>query len=173
MKSLRISTEFCYTSLPLHELHARPLRRDVRAGRRSTIGNRVCAKSVSGVRIPISPPEHHRGSGCAGPVFVSRGIETGGLVAHIARGVARRGARIGCGRERRWTRARCADLRDRTGMLRQFEPSAVLHGFGGNVKNAPPGMFHVKHLSVFREPDTMHYCAWQMPCHPAEGWQSG
>ena len=34
--------------------------RDVRAGRRSTIGNRVCAKSVSGVRIPISPPEYSR-----------------------------------------------------------------------------------------------------------------
>ena len=34
--------------------------RDVRAGRRSTIGNRVCAKSVSGVRIPISPPEYFR-----------------------------------------------------------------------------------------------------------------
>ena len=32
-------------------------RRDVRAGRRSTIGNRVYARSVSGVRIPISPPE--------------------------------------------------------------------------------------------------------------------
>lgn len=36
---------------------ANRIRRDVRAGRRSTIGNRVCAKSVSGVRIPISPPE--------------------------------------------------------------------------------------------------------------------
>lgn len=31
-------------------------RRDDRAGRRCTIGNRVYAKSVSGVRIPISPP---------------------------------------------------------------------------------------------------------------------
>lgn len=35
--------------------------RDVRAGRRSTIGNRVCAKSASGVRIPISPPDVARG----------------------------------------------------------------------------------------------------------------
>ena len=33
------------------------LRRAVRAGRRSTIGNRVCPKRVSGVRIPSSPPE--------------------------------------------------------------------------------------------------------------------
>ncbi len=30
--------------------------RDVRAGRRSTIGNRVYAKSVSGVQIPVPPP---------------------------------------------------------------------------------------------------------------------
>ena len=28
------------------------------SGLRSTIGNRVCAKSVPGVRIPISPPEY-------------------------------------------------------------------------------------------------------------------
>ena len=35
-------------------------RRGVRAGRRSTIGNRVCAKSVSGVRIPASPPFYFR-----------------------------------------------------------------------------------------------------------------
>ena len=35
----------------------RRLWRDVRAGRRSTIGNRVCPTRVSGVRIPISPPE--------------------------------------------------------------------------------------------------------------------
>ena len=33
-------------------------RRDDRAGRRCTIGNRVYAKSVSGVRIPISPPDN-------------------------------------------------------------------------------------------------------------------
>ena len=32
--------------------------RGVRAGRRSTIGNRVCAKSVSGVQIPASPPDN-------------------------------------------------------------------------------------------------------------------
>ena len=31
-------------------------RRDVRAGRRSTIGNRVYPKRVSGVQIPVSPP---------------------------------------------------------------------------------------------------------------------
>ena len=30
--------------------------RGVRAGRRSTIGNRVCPKRVSGVRIPAAPP---------------------------------------------------------------------------------------------------------------------
>lgn len=35
-------------------------RRDDRAGRRCTIGNRVCAKSVPRVRIPISPPEQPR-----------------------------------------------------------------------------------------------------------------
>lgn len=35
-------------------------RRDDRAGRRCTIGNRVCAKSVPRVRIPISPPEEPR-----------------------------------------------------------------------------------------------------------------
>ena len=32
------------------------MRRDVRAGRRSTIGNRVYPKRVSGVQIPVSPP---------------------------------------------------------------------------------------------------------------------
>ena len=41
-------------------------RRGVRAGRRSTIGNRVCAKSVSGVRIPASPPFYYH------PVLLTR-----------------------------------------------------------------------------------------------------
>ena len=39
--------------------------------------------------------------------------------------------------------------------------------------NRAPMAFHVKHLSDPVEPVTMHYCAWQMPCNPAEGWQSG
>lgn len=37
-------------------MHVSTKRRDDRAGRRCTIGNRVCAKSVPRVRIPISPP---------------------------------------------------------------------------------------------------------------------
>ena len=48
-----------YTTYLLHRRLRRSAckqRRGVRAGRRSTIGNRVCAKSVSGVRIPASPP---------------------------------------------------------------------------------------------------------------------
>ena len=56
-KTYFLFRNLCYTACSLHEIHAEEPRRDVRAGRRSTIGNRVYAKSVSGVRIPISPPE--------------------------------------------------------------------------------------------------------------------
>ena len=56
-KPLETAAQLRYTSKTLHVREADAMRRDVRAGRRSTIGNRVCPKRVSGVRIPISPPE--------------------------------------------------------------------------------------------------------------------
>ena len=62
-KTYFLFRNLCYTACSLHEIHAEAPRRDVRAGRRSTIGNRVYAKSVSGVRIPISPPVNPTPSG--------------------------------------------------------------------------------------------------------------
>ena len=42
------------------------------SGLRSTIGNRVYAKSVSGVRIPISPPDYSGGTFYGNAFFVGR-----------------------------------------------------------------------------------------------------
>ena len=57
-KPLETAAQLRYTSKTLHVREADAMRRDVRAGRRSTIGNRVCPKRVSRVRIPSSPPEN-------------------------------------------------------------------------------------------------------------------
>ena len=54
-------------------------RRDDRAGRRCTIGNRVYAKSVSGVRIPISPPELSRRNLYGNAFFIQSALKTGRL----------------------------------------------------------------------------------------------
>ena len=59
-KPLETAAQLRYTSKTLHVREADAMRRDVRAGRRSTIGNRVCPKRVSGVRIPSSPPDLSR-----------------------------------------------------------------------------------------------------------------
>ena len=54
-------------------------RRDDRAGRRCTIGNRVYAKSVSGVRIPISPPDYSGGTFYGNAFFIQSALKTGRL----------------------------------------------------------------------------------------------
>ena len=87
-KPLETAAQLRYTSKTLHVREADAMRRDVRAGRRSTIGNRVCPKRVSGVRIPISPPEKvtrfgaFHISGAQAPHPMRRGgrvVECGGL----------------------------------------------------------------------------------------------
>ena len=63
----------------MNAMQAVSKRRDDRAGRRCTIGNRVYAKSVSGVRIPISPPELSRRNLYGNAFFIQSALKTGRL----------------------------------------------------------------------------------------------
>ena len=68
-KPLETAAQLRYTSKTLHVREADAMRRDVRAGRRSTIGNRVCPKRVSGVPLGGASPLRRGG----------RVVECGGL----------------------------------------------------------------------------------------------
>ena len=87
-KPLETAAQLRYTSKTLHVREADAMRRDVRAGRRSTIGNRVGVKSVSRVQIPDSPPVNSKAGLRACFVFTPRGGVAEWLNAAVSKTVS-------------------------------------------------------------------------------------